>query len=132
MFINENGSNDWKKMLVEHFNVNDQEKLNWVAEYAAIHEIHESQIGVNSFAGTPGIVPGQGVGPVYATPLNTTGIGSVSAPYYQTPGSVPTQSMGQFAAHTPGSGDLPVSTLPVALKIALLTIGLELVPVIPT
>ena len=132
MFINENGSNDWKKMLVEHFNVNDQEKLNWVAEYAAIHEIHESQIGVNSFAGTPGIVPGQGVGPVYATPLNTTGMGSVSAPYYQTPGSVPTQQMGQFAAQTPGSGDLPVSTLPMALNVALLTIGLELVPVIPT
>ena len=132
MFINENGSNDWKKMLVEHFNVNDQEKLNWVAEYAAIHEIHESQIGVNSFAGTPGIVPGQGVGPVYATPLNTTGMGSVSAPYYQTPGSVPTQKMGEFNGQTPGSGDLPVSTLPMALNIALLTIGLELVPVIPT
>ena len=132
MFLTENGTNDWKKMLTENFNVSDQEKLQWVSEYAAIHEIYESQIGVNSFAGTPGYVPTQGVGPIYATPLNTTGMGSVSAPYYQNPGSVPTQQMGQFKNQTPGSGDLPVSTLPMALNVALLTIGLELVPVIPT
>ena len=136
MFLTENGSNDWKKMLVENFNVSDQEKLKWVSEYAAIHEIHESQIGVNAMpTGTTGYVPTQGVGPVYATPLNTTGMGSVHVPMYNNPAStvnVAGQPMGQFNAQTPGSGDLPVSTLPMALNVALLTIGLELVPVIPT
>ena len=131
MFINENGADLWKKMLTENFNVNDQDKLGWVSQYAAIHEIHESQLGVNSFAGTPGVVPAQGVSPLYATPLNTVGMGNVTAP-----SQLPTQNMGvmgaDFRAQTPGSGDMPISTLPMALNIALLTIGLELVPVIPT
>jgi hypothetical protein len=131
MFINENGAELWKKMLTENFDVKDQEKLNWVSQYAAIHEIHESQLGVNSFAGTPGVVPAQGVSPLYATPLNTMGMGNITVP-----SQLPTQNIGMmsadFRAQTPGSGDMPISTLPMALNIALLTIGLELVPVIPT
>ena len=131
MFINENGAELWKKMLTENFDVKDQEKLNWVSQYAAIHEIHESQLGVNSFAGTTGVVPAQGVNPLYATPLNTMGMGNITVP-----SQLPTQNMGMmsadFRAQTPGSGDMPISTLPMALNIALLTIGLELVPVIPT
>ena len=131
MFINENGAELWKKMLTENFDVKDQEKLNWVSQYAAIHEIHESQLGVNSFAGTKGVVPAQGVNPLYATPLNTMGMGNITVP-----SQLPTQTMGMmsadFRAQTPGSGDMPISTLPMALNIALLTIGLELVPVIPT
>jgi hypothetical protein len=131
MFINENGADLWKKMLTENFNVNDQDKLGWVSQYAAIHEIHESQLGVNSFAGTPGVVPAQGVSPLYATPLNTMGMGNITVP-----SQLPTQNIGMmsadFRAQTPGSGDMPISTLPMALNIALLTIGLELVPVIPT
>ena len=131
MFINENGAELWKKMLTENFDVKDQEKLNWVSQYAAIHEIHESQLGVNSFAGTTGVVPAQGVNPLYATPLNTMGMGNITVP-----SQLPTQTMGMmsadFRAQTPGSGDMPISTLPMALNIALLTIGLELVPVIPT
>ena len=131
MFINENGAELWKKMLTENFDVKDQEKLNWGSQYAAIHEIHESQLGVNSFAGTTGVVPAQGVSPLYATPLNTMGMGNITVP-----SQLPTQNMGMmsadFRAQTPGSGDMPISTLPMALNIALLTIGLELVPVIPT
>lgn len=46
MFINEqNGTQMWTKMLKENFNVTDNEKLNWVSQYAAIHEIHESMLG---------------------------------------------------------------------------------------
>ena len=41
----QNGAVTWEKMLKENFNVNNQEKLNWVSQYAAIHEIHESQLG---------------------------------------------------------------------------------------
>ena len=87
MFITEqNGANMWREMLTENFKVQDQEKLNWVSQYAAIHEIHESQLGVN---GSPYMAQGQagyvpttpgGVGPMYATPLNTTGMGNVAAP----------------------------------------------------
>jgi len=138
MFINEKGADLWKKMLTENFHVEDQEKLNWVSQYAAIHEIHESQLGINTMPGVTtagianaGVVPTQGVSPIYATPLNTMGMGNITVPQ-----QLPTQNMGvmgaDFRAQQPGSGDMPISTLPMALNIALLTIGLELVPVIPT
>lgn len=123
--INQNGSQMWSKMLTEQFGVKDQDKLNWVSEYAAIHEIHESQLGVNGGAVLPG---GNGVGPVYSTPLNTLGMGNPLLP-----GNVPAQNAtpADFYKQSAGSGDIPVSTLPMALNIALMTIGLELVPVIP-
>lgn len=131
MFITEqNGAQMWAKMLKENFNVTDNEKLNWVSQYAAIHEIHESALGIN---GTPAsgqvVVPSQGVNPIYATPLNTLGIGNPTAPQ-QLP--VDTTAPGNFFRQGVGSGDIPVSTLPMALNVALLTIGLELVPVQPT
>ena len=136
MFINEqNGAQMWTKMLKENFNVTDSEKLSWVSQYAAIHEIHESMLGVggaamNATAGQygAGVIPSQGVGPMYATPLNTPGMGNPAAP-----GQLPTDTTapGNFFKQAVGSGDIPVSTLPMALNVALLTIGLELVPVIP-
>ena len=123
---NQNGSQMWSKMLTEQFGVKDQDKLNWVSQYAAIHEIHESQLGVNGGSVLPGTTGG--VGPVYSTPLNTLGMGNPLLP-----GNVPAQNAkpGDFYSQTPGSGDVPVSTLPMALNVALMTIGLELVPVIP-
>lgn len=121
------GSQMWSKMLTEQFGVKDQDKLNWVSEYAAIHEIHESQIGVNGGAVLPG---NNGVGPIYSTPLNTLGMGNPALPGNN---GIPSDSTAakNFYNQTPGSGDIPVSTLPMALNIALLTIGLELLPVIP-
>lgn len=126
MFINENGAEQWRKMLTENFNVTDEQKLNWVSQYAAVHEIHEAQLGVNAGNLVPGTATG--VGPLYATPLNTTGMGNVYAP-----GQLPVQNQtaGDFWKQSVGSGDIPVSTLPMALNVALLTIGLELVPVVP-
>ena len=121
MFITENkGAQQWAKMLKENFNVQDTEKLNWVSEYAAVHEIKESQIG--QFSG----------GSLYTTPLNTTGMGNVAAPGAPSVGG-PYAGNGadNFFNQQTGSGDIPVSTLPMALNIALLTIGLELLPVIP-
>ena len=124
---NQNGSQMWSKMLTEQFGVQDREKLNWVSQYAAIHEIHESQIGVNGGQVLPqaGV---NGVGPVYSTPLNTLGMGNPLLP-----GQVPAQNAtpADFYSQSRGSGDIPVSTLPMALNIALMTIGLELLPVIP-
>ena len=131
MFINEqNGTQMWRKMLTENFDVKDSEKLNWVSEYAAIHEIHESQIGINGAAGYVPNVPG-GLNPIYATPLNTTGMGNPAAPENPNVHSTLPAAQGNLWAQTPGSGDIPVSTLPMALNVALMTIGLELVPVIP-
>ena len=138
MFITEqNGADMWRTMLTENFHVQDQEKLNWVSQYASIHEIYESQLGVNGSPfmaqGTAGYVPAQpgGVGPIYATPLNTTGMGNVAAPQNPAVASTNPAAAGNLWNQKVGSGDIPVSTLPMALNIALLTVGLELVPVIP-
>lgn len=124
--INENnGAQMWSKMITEQFGVKDSEKLNWVSQYAAIHEIHESSLGVQN--GT--VIPSQGVSPLYATPLNTVGMANPAAPGPLMPTST---APGDFYRQSTGSGDVPVSTLPMALNIALMTIGLELVPVIPS
>ena len=124
--INENnGAQMWSKMITEQFGVKDSEKLNWVSQYAAIHEIHESSLGAQN--GT--MIPSQGVSPLYATPLNTVGMANPAAP---SPLRPETTAPGDFYRQSTGSGDVPVSTLPMALNIALMTIGLELVPVIPS
>lgn len=128
MFITEQNTQMWSKMLKENFNVSD-EKLGWVAEYAAIHSVYESALGIQ---GTPAAgqaaIPTQGVGPMYATPLNTIGMGNPAAPSQP---STTSTAASNFWNQNPGSGDIPVSTLPMALNVALMTIGLELVPVIP-
>ena len=128
MFITEQNTQMWSKMLKENFNVSD-EKIGWVAEYAAIHSVYESALGIQ---GTPAagqaVIPSQGVGPMYATPLNTVGMGSPAAPSQP---STTSTAASNFWNQNPGSGDIPVSTLPMALNVALMTIGLELVPVIP-
>ena len=131
MFLTEqNGAQMWSKMLKENFDVKDNEKLNWVSQYAAIHEIHESALGVNA-GHANGTVPGSGVNPLYATPLNTIGMGNPYAPQNVNTMSTAPHADGNLWNQQVGSGDIPVSTLPMALNIALMTIGLELVPVVP-
>ena len=140
MLITENQNKQmWTKMLTEQFHVEDANKLNWVSEYANNHAMYEAAIGGQAVATPAGVVPHSvmpangGVQPMYATPLNTLGMGNVAAPSGPhgadgTAGINP----GAFFNQTPGSGDIPVSTLPMSLNVALMTIGLELVPVIPT
>ena len=133
MITNTNGQETWSKLLTEQFGelvTKDQSKLNWVSEYAAIHEIHESTLGINATpAGGQNVLPaGQGVGPIYATPLNTNGIGN---PYAPSQMSTTSAKPSDLWTQTPGSGDIPVTTLPMALNIALMTIGFELLPVVP-
>lgn len=128
MFITEqSGVHQWQKMLTENFNISDKTKLSWMAQYAANHEVYESQLGVanGAYVGTGG------VGPVYATPLNTTGMGNPAAPGNPNPMSTAPGAVGNLFNQTPGSGDVPTSTLPMALNIALMTVGLELVPTVP-
>ena len=124
--FNQNGAEMWRKMLTENFNVTDSEKLNWVSEYASVHEIHESALGVNG-----GATIGAPVAPLYANPMNTIGMGNPYAPENPNVASTAPAAKGNMWNQTAGSGDIPVSTLPMALNVALLTIGLELVPVVP-
>lgn len=125
LFTENKGSEMWDQMLKENFDVTDSFKRAWVAEYASIHEIHEAQLGIGGANIGGQVAPAQGVSPLYATPLNTTGMGNPMAP------TGPALSTGDFYKQGVGSGDIPVSTLPMALNVALMTIGLELVPVIP-
>lgn len=126
MFVNES-VRKWNGIITEELGVKDPAKLNWMSQYAAIHEIHE---GLQS-------VPNADAG-IYATPLNTVGMGNPAVPfgvgYNATSGSGIGNTGADFhsPAYAVGSGDaLPMSTLPMALNVAAMTIGLELVPVIP-
>lgn len=60
------------------------------------------------------------------------GKGQVAAPQNPSVDSTMPGAAGNQWNQNVGSGDTPISTLPMALNIALLTIGLELVPVIPS
>lgn len=133
MLFNENkGTEMWAQMLKENFNVTDSSKAAWVAEYASIHEIHESALGVGGANIGGQVAPAQGVSPLYATPLNTLGMGNPAAPGVDpATGQIPMGGSGAFFNQSVGSGEMPISTLPMALNVALMTIGLELVPVIP-
>lgn len=126
----------WAQMLTENFGVTDAYKKAWVAEYASVHEIHESALGLGggNMMGANGVAttaPANGVSPLYATPLNTLGMGNPMAPGYTANGQIPMGGSGDFFKQSVGSGEMPISTLPMALNVALMTIGLELVPVIP-
>ena len=132
MLFNENkGTEMWAQMLTENFGVTDAYKKAWVAEYASVHEIHESALGVGGANIGGQVAPAQGVSPLYATPLNTLGMGNPMAPGLTANGQIPMGGSGDFFKQSVGSGEMPISTLPMALNVALMTIGLELVPVIP-
>ena len=126
--ITEN-SQKWSQIISEEFGVKDQKKLSWMSQYAQNHEIFES------------VQTGSVDGGIYATPLNTLGMGNPMMPmgvgFNGADGKVSGAGIGNTGAdfHNPnykvGSGDIPMSTLTMSLEVAAMTIGLELVPVIP-
>ena len=124
MIINEQKS--WSNIITEEYGVQDRQKVEWMSKYAQIHSLFEAQQ-------SPSVSIDGGI---YATPLNTLGIGNPMMP--QANGFQQTTGIGNTGAdfHNPlyqrGSGDIPMSTLPMSLEIAAVTIGLELVPVIPS
>lgn len=132
MILNEN-MQKWSNIISEELHVDNKEKLSWMSQYAMNHEIYESMQTSASVDGG-----------IYATPFNTMGIGNPMMPMgvagadgFNANG-VHGAGIGNTGAdfHNPmykvGSGDIPMSTLPMALKIAAVTIGFELVPVIPS
>lgn len=92
----------WSPVL-ENMGITDSDRLGWMSEYAEFHSINENAY-VNA-----GIL----------------GMGNVTAPQ-------PASFAGQTINVTSGSGDVAQNLLPVAMKIAAQTIGLDLVAVKPT
>lgn len=124
--ITENNSQKWSNIISEELGIKDQNKLSWMSQYAQNHEIYEA------------VQTGDPSGGIYSTPLNTLGMGNPMMPTgmgYNNGGHG--TGVGNTGAdfHNPmyqrGSGDIPMSTLTMALEVAAMTIGLELVPVIP-
>lgn len=124
MLITED-SHKWSQIIKEELGVNDASKLNWMSKYAQNHEIFE---GVQA---TDARVDGG----IYSTPLNTLGLGNPMMPtgvgFDKGTGIGNTGADFHNYKYQVGSGDIPMSTLTMALEIAAMTIGLELVPVIP-
>lgn len=125
MLLTEN-SQKWSNIIAEELGVKDQNKLGWMSQYAQNHEVYES------------VQTGDVTGGIYSTPLNTLGMGNPMMPQgmgYNNGGHGTgvgnTGADFHNAAYQRGSGDIPMSTLTMALEVAAMTIGLELVPVIP-
>jgi hypothetical protein len=121
MILNET-QQKWANIITEEYGVKDPKKLSWMSQYAQNHEIYEGA-QTDASAGHNGI---------YATPLNTMGMGNPQMPMSTDPSTnLVGLAGGKFGAQQVGSGDIPMSTLTMALEVAAVTIGLELVPVIP-
>lgn len=122
MLLTEN-SQKWSNIIAEELGVKDQNKLGWMSQYAQNHEVYEAVQSGDPAAG------------IYSTPLNTLGMGNPMMP--QGVGFTQGAGIGNTGAdfhnknYQTGSGDIPMSTLTMALEVAAMTIGLELVPVIP-
>ena len=121
MILNETAQ-QYKSLIKEELGVTNETKLNWMAQMAQIHAIKE---GIQASNGNVS-------GGIYATPLNTMGMGNPVMPLGTSDG-FPTDNGGQFSSpnYVNGSGDVPMSTLSAALEIAAVTIGFDLVPVVP-
>ena len=132
MFLTEN-EQKLANVIKEELHVEDNAKLQWMSKYAAIHQIHEGLQPNNINVG----------GGIYGTPLNTMGMGNPMMPmgvgFNGTPDNPQNGTgIGNTGAdfHNPmyavGSGDIPMSTLGMSLEITAVTIGFELVPVVPS
>ena len=100
----------WKPVL-ESLGVQDPYRQKWMAEYAEMHSLNENV--------------------AYSTLGNLNGMGAVTAAQ---PSTTPGLVWGDYGVGTPGgigSGDIGQNLLPVSMKIAAQTIGLDLVAVKP-
>lgn len=126
MILNENEQR-YRNLISEELHVTDERKLNWMAQMANVHAIKEG-LQPNAANVSQGI---------YATPLNTLGIGNPFMPIGL--GMDPAGGHGNGTGigntgadfHNPayvnGSGDVPMSTLSMALEVAAVTVGFDLV-----
>jgi len=125
MILNENEQR-YRSLISEELHVSDERRLNWMAQMANVHAIKE------------GLQPNTGAAHgIYATPLNTLGAGNPFMPIGL--GMNPANGQGNGTGigntgadfHNPayvnGSGDVPMSTLSMALEVAAVTVGFDLV-----
>lgn len=129
MLLTEN-EQKFSQLIKEELGVTDSTKLDWMARYAAIHQMNE---------GMQGNFPTFTDGGIYSTPLNTMGMGNPMMPqanqYNQSglgTGIGNTGADFHDVNYVKGSGDIPMSTLSMALEIAAVTIGFELVAMVPS
>ena len=107
---NQKAINKWTPVL-ENMGVKDADKISWMSEYAEYHAINEN---------------------AYANVSNVSGLGSITAPQASLLPGTTIGTNWSSNSGTNGSGDLGQNLLPVAMKIAAQTIGLDLVAVKPT
>jgi hypothetical protein len=98
----------WSPVL-ENMGVQGEDRLDWMSEYAEFHSINEN---------------------AYVNASNVSGMGAVTNPTIG--GPVGTTLTNTGWAGQAGSGDVGQNLLPVAMKIAAQTIGLDLVAVKPS
>ena len=123
-FLTEN-EQKWSQIITEEYGVKDQSKLAWMSKLAQVHAVHEGLQSADIKTDAN----------IYATPFSTLGMGNPQMPfgvgYSQNAGIGGDGADFHNANYKVGSGDIPMSTLTMALEVAAMTIGLELVPVIP-
>ena len=107
----------WAPVL-ENMGVAGEDRLDWMSEYAEFHSINENAYVNATLAGMGGVSSPQ---PSTFAGYNQQTVASLAA------GGSYNSTNGNF-----GSGDLGQNLLPVAMKIAAQTIGLDLVAVKPS
>jgi hypothetical protein len=107
--------------IMENLGVKDQSKKEWIAEYAEYHAINEN-VAYANLGNISGM--GQVVSPQPSSTPGQTGYGT---------GTVTGDTGSSFGnGGSVGSGDYGQQLLPIAMKVAAHTIGLDLVAVKPT
>lgn len=110
----------WSQIITEELGVTSAEKLDWMSRYARNHEIFEGLQSSGSIDGG-----------IYATPLNTMGMGNPMNPNVANIGTQGNSNDFHSPLYQRGSGDIAMSTLSMSLEVAAQTIGFELVQVVP-
>jgi len=98
----------WAPVIEEATGISDKSKLSWMSKYCHFHQLNENVYNQ-----------------VHLNPnMNLNGMGAVTFP--GDPGLNTA-----FPSQATGSGDKPMSLLPLAMQVAAQTVGLDLVPVVP-
>lgn len=130
----EQAAKTWKPIISKYLGVNEnsqdpntRDKMEWLVEYAHNHhmyaKIEEQKARMNMQALNENIP--------YVNMGNITGMGPVTSPISTGIPGLPTTGF-QTGINGVGSGDIGHNLLPVALKIAAQTIGMDLVAVKPS
>lgn len=105
--------NSWGQHIKESLGIQDASKVNWIAKYAYLHDLHDKQMVNEAVDGHVHLNPNMNIG----------GMGAITFPQAGTTNS--------YTPSLAGSGDNVYSVLPLALQVAAQTIALDLVPVVP-